>query len=81
QGIPVRKLKLAQKKYRELHEASEPERVPARYLMTDGTRVFYTEDASRIVDLTNNGQLAFAFVLDMEPINREVLDLARALSA
>ena len=58
-----------------------PGQLPARYLMTDGTRIFYTEDPSRIVDLTSKGQLAFGFVVDMEPINKEVVAGIEKLSA
>ena len=72
-GIPVKKLSQAQDTYNRLYRGLTPGQLPARYLMTDGTRIFYTEDPSRIVDLTSKGQLAFGFVVDMEPINKEVV--------
>lgn len=72
-GIPVRRFKEAQRTYRKLTRDVTPGRLPARYLMTDGFRLFYTEDPARVVDLTSDGQLAFAFVVDMDPINKEVI--------
>ena len=78
-GIPVRGLKNAQATYKRLHKDVKAGQLPARYLITDGDRVLYIESPSQIVDLTNDGQLAFAFVVDMLPINDEVLTQHRKM--
>ena len=71
-GIPVQRLKDAQKTYCRLFERKKGRTLPARYLMTDGERVLFEEEPGKIVDLTDNGQMAFAFIVDLKPIIEEV---------
>jgi DNA-binding transcriptional MerR regulator len=47
-------------------------------LATDGRRLFFVEGGNKILDLTNNGQMAFAFVLDVVAARK---DIEVALSA
>jgi len=73
-GLSVSKLRRAQDQFAKLYRDAELGSVPAKYLMTDGQRVIYEDDAGRLVDLTEEGQLAFAFVVDLEQINNELHD-------
>ncbi|MGI9418281.1 MAG: hypothetical protein ACR2RA_10640, partial [Geminicoccaceae bacterium] len=61
------------------HRGKEIGDLPERYLITDGNKVFYKESPSIVVDLTDGGQRAVALVVDMEPINAELLAGAEAL--
>jgi hypothetical protein len=54
---------------------------PDRFLTTDGSAVFFRKDSSTVVDLTRDGQLAFAFVLDTEAIASEVREEIAKLRA
>ena len=71
-GIAVHRLKDAQETYCRLFHKEHGRTLPARYLMTDGERVLFEEEPGKIVDLTDNGQMAFAFVIDLKPILEEV---------
>ena len=44
-----------------------------RLLATDGTRLFFLDRDGSVRDLTKDGQLAFAFVLDVQAVRREVM--------
>lgn len=41
-----------------------------RYLVTDGSNVYFKND--RALERMDSGQMAFAFVLDMKPVRSEV---------
>ncbi|NKB49284.1 MAG: MerR family transcriptional regulator [Alphaproteobacteria bacterium] len=71
-GLSVSRLKKAQQEFLRLHKDAEPSEILTKYLVTDGDRVLYEENSSRVIELTGNGQLAFAFVLDLARIHSEV---------
>lgn len=75
-GLPVRKLKIAIDTLRDkFSEVSRDVVLPAnRFLMTDGTSVLLHDGMKNIFDLTNGGQMAFAFMLDVEKIRSEVVE-------
>ncbi|MEN2793662.1 MerR family transcriptional regulator [Sphingomonas oligophenolica] len=53
--------------------AATPEK-QLRMLATDGVSLFFVDSDGAIADLTRNGQLAFAFVLDVAVAQAEVRD-------
>ncbi len=59
---------------KELRGLTPEEAIVRRFMVTDGKEVFMVEDPKLIVQLTKNGQLAFAFVLDTEDARQEVLE-------
>lgn len=73
-GLPVRKLKLAVHTMRRRFADIVPEgQLPSdRYLITNGETVYFVDDKARVFDLTGEGQMAFAFMLDVERIRDEV---------
>jgi len=81
-GVPVARLKkgLADIQ-KELKGLTPEEAIVRRFVVTDGHEVMLVNDANDIVELTNKGQLAFAFVLDAENARREVLEEAQSLTA
>jgi hypothetical protein len=48
-------------------------RAPRRYLVTDGTELFVRRKGE-LESKTMDGQLAFAFVLDLGPMHRKISD-------
>jgi DNA-binding transcriptional MerR regulator len=74
-GIEVKRLKQSLQRARSECELwIDIRRAPRRYLVTDGTEVF-VRDQGQLVSKTKNGQLAFAFVLDLAPAHRHVAEL------
>ena len=81
-GVPVARLKKAMSDFQnELNDLTPEEAIIRRFMVTDGTEVFMVEEPDTIVQLTSNGQLAFAFVLDAEDARREVHQQAKTESA
>ncbi|WP_339855600.1 MerR family transcriptional regulator [uncultured Nisaea sp.] len=64
--IPVAKLKQAQRDFRKYYSKGASKERLAKFMITDGKNVFYKENAGAIVELSNGGQLAFAFIIDMD---------------
>lgn len=73
-GLPVSRLKAAQQEFLRLHKGAKPNELLTKFLVTDGERVLYEENSSGVIELTENGQLAFAFVLDLARIHSEVTE-------
>jgi DNA-binding transcriptional MerR regulator len=72
-GIAVARLKKAQDQFRQIHaEHADPTESIARFLITDGTKVFYRASPDAIIELSDKNQLSFAFVVDMNRESREV---------
>lgn len=73
-GLPVRKLKLAVHTMRRRFADIGPDGQlpPDRYLITDGEKVYFVDDNAKVFDLTGEAQMAFAFMLDVETIRKEV---------
>lgn len=73
-GIEVKRLKKSLSKIKFQSAAwSHVRRAPAKYLVTDGTEVFIRQQGE-LESKTMNGQLAFAFVLDLESAHRDIAD-------
>jgi len=71
-GIEVKRLKRALVKLRAHSELWEDIRTaPARYLVTDGTELMVQREGE-LESKTMNGQLVFAFVLDLKHLHRAV---------
>ncbi|MEO9900075.1 MerR family transcriptional regulator [Nisaea sp.] len=72
-GIAVARLKKAQEQFRQIHsEHADATESIARFLITDGTKVFYKASPDAIIELSDNNQLSFAFVVDMNRESREI---------
>jgi DNA-binding transcriptional MerR regulator len=71
-GIEVKRLKQSLQRARSECEIwIDIRKVPNRYLVTDGTELFI-RDQGRLESKTRNGQLAFAFVLDLASAHRTI---------
>jgi hypothetical protein len=47
---------------------------PIKYFFTDGKDVFFVRDiGAEITNLSKNGQLEFAFILDVEEIHKNLV--------
>jgi DNA-binding transcriptional MerR regulator len=71
-GIEVRRLRQALQRARtECELWIDIRKSPHRYLVTDGTELFIRH-RGRLESKTKDGQLAFAFVLDLDPAHKAV---------
>jgi DNA-binding transcriptional MerR regulator len=74
-GIEVKRLRQALQRARsECALWIDIRRTPHRYLVTDGTELFI-RNRGHLESKTRNGQLAFAFVLDLAPAHRALVGL------
>ena len=76
-GISVARLKKGLKSFRKYHPEITPTSLPARYLVTDGIRVYLWHENQALETLDDKGQMAFAFVLEIEQARAAVLEIAR----
>lgn len=77
-GISVSKLKNALEILRSQPEIT-PNNLPRKYLITDGTDIFYTDRADVFVNVNRGRQLVFAFVIGMRRVHADVLRGCHAL--
>ena len=71
-GVEVKKLRVGlQKARREAARWIDIRAAPRRYLVTGGTDLF-VRDQGKLESATMNGQLAFAFVLDLRLTHKAV---------
>ena len=69
-GIEISRLKAALKRARlETDSWIDIRQAPSHFLVTDGTELFIRKKGE-LKSKTMNGQLAFAFVLDLSPTHR-----------
>lgn len=73
-GVSVAKLNRALALLRERSGEISTSSVPARFLVTDGQNIFLRSADQALVDLSGNGQLVFAFVIELEKLRREVVE-------
>ena len=74
-GIEVKRLRQALQRARsECALWIDIRRTPHRYLVTDGTELF-VRNRGQLESKTRDGQLAFAFVLDLAPAHRALARL------
>ncbi len=76
-GISVARLKKGLKAFRIYHPEITPTSLPARYLVTDGTRVYLRRENQTLETLDEGGQMAFAFVVEIEQVRAEILEIDR----
>ncbi|MFZ0889247.1 MAG: MerR family transcriptional regulator [Candidatus Binataceae bacterium] len=71
-GISVAKLRKGLESLRSHHGEIKRTSLPARYLVTDGRRVYFRPRAKAVEELVS-GQLAFAFVVELKTVRDSVL--------
>jgi DNA-binding transcriptional MerR regulator len=72
-GISVARLKTALKTLQRNFRHLRPEGTLCRYLITDGRNVYLEEESGALTDLTDAGQMAFAFVVDIRGARDDVI--------
>jgi DNA-binding transcriptional MerR regulator len=78
-GISVSKLRKGLEAVRKRHGEIRRESVPERYLVTNGKMIFFRASANALEEV-ENGQLAFAFVIELEKVRDEVSEEERRLA-
>ena len=71
-GVSVARLKTALHSLRDHHHRITQKSLPARFLVAHGDRVYFKHRGQAVEDLTAGGQFAFAFVIELQQISREV---------
>lgn len=71
-GVSVLRMKTALNNLRERHPEITAKSLPASHLFTDGRDVLFREGRDVVRDL-NTGQYAFAFILELSHIQKEVV--------
>ncbi|MGQ0650855.1 MAG: MerR family transcriptional regulator [Betaproteobacteria bacterium] len=79
-GVSVYRMKAALDRLRVRYPEITQESLPASHLFTDGKNVLFREGREILQDL-NSGQYAFAFLLDVRQIQKEVVELATKFKA
>lgn len=77
-GVSVTNLSRALKKLSTSHKEITPEKLPGKYLVTDGKDIFFRDMGNLLENLSKNGQLAFSFVIDVQPISDHVVKVANS---
>ncbi|MEQ1515515.1 MAG: hypothetical protein ABL931_03395 [Usitatibacteraceae bacterium] len=75
-GISVSRLRRGLQTLRKRHAEITPSNIPATHLVTDGRQIFLQHSAE-VLESLSNGQFAFAFVLELDSVKRDVLDLMK----
>jgi len=78
-GISVSKLKKALEALRSEPEIT-PKNLPGKYLVTDGSDIFFTNRTDVFVNVNKGKQLVFAFVIGIRRVHADVLKGCHALS-
>ena len=78
-GISVDRLKKGLKTFRKYHPKITPKSLPAKYLVTDGIKVYLRHKNQILETLDDKGQMAFAFVVEIERVRADVLEIDRQL--
>lgn len=73
-GISITRLKQALRQLFETHHEITPGTIPGRYLVTDGTNVYFRTDKHSIESLNEGGQLAFSFILEIQSYRDQILE-------
>ena len=69
------RLKKALANLRAQHSDITFDGMPATYLVTDGKDVFFRHKTG-VLELLTNGQLSFAFVVEVESVRKEAVEFA-----
>ena len=75
-GLPVVRLKVALRRLQRDFRGLSSETVIKRYLITDGRDVFLEEEPGALVNLNREGQMAFAFIVDVGHARDDVVKVA-----
>lgn len=75
-GVSILRLKGAMTRLRTVHPQIQLTSLPASHVVTDGTDLYLCEPGQQIESLLN-GQYAFAFVVELSNIQREVAEAVR----
>jgi DNA-binding transcriptional MerR regulator len=70
-GIEIKRLRRALRALQKRVAAAAPGELSFRYLVTDGTEVFY-RDQLNVESLTREGQFAFGFLIDVQRFDRQL---------
>lgn len=76
-GIEIRRLRRGLRNLQKRMASASPGEIPFRFLVTDGTEVFFRDDIN-VESLTLDGQFAFAFLIDMRRYSKQPNQLERA---
>ena len=76
-GISVARLKKGLKTLRKYHPKITPTSLPAKYLVTDGIQAYLRHENQALETLDEGGQMAFAFVVEIEQVRAEILEIDR----
>ncbi|WP_417320956.1 MerR family transcriptional regulator [Emcibacter sp.] len=71
-GVSVARLKTALKNIKKYHPKITPNSLPAKYIVTDGKEVFFRHTQESLELLDSNGQMAFAFVIELGILQNEI---------
>lgn len=74
-GISVARLKEALKQLN-AYKVISPTTLSEKFLVTDGNTLYWKKDETTLLQLHDDGQFAFAFIIDIETIRNEVLEEA-----
>lgn len=77
-GVSVLRLKKSLAILRAQHSEITCDGMPATYLVTDGRDVFFRHKTG-VLELLTNGQLSFAFVVEVESVRKEAIKFANLL--
>lgn len=72
-GISALRLKEAIKTLQKKYPQITPDKLPYRFLVTDGKWAIFKSENHILENLNRGGQFEFSFVVDMEPIRNDVL--------
>jgi len=78
-GISVARLKSGLKSLRKFHPEITPTSLPAKYLVTDGAKVYLQRKNQTLETLDIKGQMVFAFVVELEQVRADVLEIDQRL--
>ena len=79
-GISVMRLKQALLALRRHHPEITPTSLPSRYLVTNGQYAFLRRSETTLETLDEGGQMAFAFVIELETVRDEVAEEAERMA-
>jgi hypothetical protein len=74
QGIGVRRLRRDLRQAAQWYAAAAADPAPLPYLCTDGSRAFFKRKNAALEEV-GSGQFAFGFIVDIERVKAEVVDL------
>jgi len=79
-GIAVAKLKRSLQALQRSHPQAGSQASNARFLVTDGSKVYYRSSRELLEELTS-GQYAFQFIIEIKAIRRHVTERLAAVNA